>query len=717
MRIIFDLFSALIVGAMAIVMAVSFASIVYTGPLAMYLDRGIGTTLLAGAIASAIGAAFFSFRVTNTHAQDLTAILLSGAAASVALQMGDAGGVFATVFMLLAAAAALTGVTMMLLGTFRLSFVIRFIPYPVMGGFLAATGFLLLLGGIGILTGETQTLWSLPGLFSMNSLRVWLPWIAIAAGFVVAQRLVPNTYTLPVCIAATCGGFYAYLGLAGLTLVDAADRGYLLGPFGSGGFLNDLSLTMVADVQWRLIADQGITLLAVVAMSVLGAALNLSGIELSTKRPVNTDRDFIVIGASNVMASPTGGLIGFPGFALTVLGHRLGLPPSMGGIIVALCCLGVALFGAGLIEALPRGLFAAIIAYLGLDLLYSWLFVERRRLMIRDFAIVLIILAVSAAMGFLIAFGLGLILSVLLFVVSYARLDFLRLDSDLSLRRSKVERDIGEMDHLDAVGHTVRVLEFSGYLFFGTAARLKARITSEITAPETRPTSIILDFSHVQGIDASATHTIQLIGDACATHGVALVICGLTPTENAKIERFIGQQMEGVTVFESLDDALNAAEDMLLDARTDSENLRDDNTFLDTLRAAHPDVDLEAIFTPVTLAAGEALFHAGANSEEMYVLVTGDVRVQITTDAGRVHVLAKLRPGALIGEVAYYGGLPRSADLVATEPSRLLTVRRAALQAMEQTDPAFVVGFSTLAAEYLARRMMRTTRLLGVVLR
>lgn len=132
---------------------------------------------------------------------------------------------------------------------------------------------------------------------------------------------------------------------------------------------------------------------------------------------------------------------------------------------------------------------------------------------------------------------------------------------------------------------------------------------------------------------------------------------------------------------------------------------------------AHPDVDLEAMFTPVNLAPGEALFHAGASSEEMYVLMSGDVRVQMTTDAGRVRVLAKLRPGALIGEVAFYGGIPRSADLVATEPSRLLTVSRAALQAIEQTDPAFVLGFSTLAAEYLARRMMRTTRLLGVMLR
>ena len=91
-------------------------------------------------------------------------------------------------------------------------------------------------------------------------------------------------------------------------------------------------------------------------------------------------------------------------------------------------------------------------------------------------------------------------------------------------------------------------------------------------------------------------------------------------------------------------------------------------------------------------------------------------RVQITTNAGIVRILAKLRPGALIGEVAYYGGVARSADLVATQPSRLLIIDRSALQALEKTDPTFALGLSTLAAEYMARRMARTTRLLASVM-
>lgn len=701
---------------MTIVMAVSFAAIVFTGPLGIYLDRGIGTTLLAAAIASALGAAFYSYRGTNSMPQDLTAILLSGAAAIIAAQMGTGGDVFATVLMLLAVAAALTGLTMILLGTFKLSFIIRFIPYPVMGGFLAATGYLLFLGGIGIMVDENLTLWRLPSIFTAEALGQWAPWIAITAGFLIAVRLIPKSYTLPACIAISCIGFYAYLAVAGLSLADAAARGYLLGPFGQGGFLSDLSPTMILDVQWGLIAEQAVTIMAVVAMAVLGAALNLSGIELSTKQPVDTDRDFIVIGASNLIASPTGGLIGFPGFSLTMLGHRLGLRLSFGGIAGAICCLGAAFFGAGLVEALPRGLFAAIIAYLGLDLLVTWLWVERKRLMRGDFLIVLLILAVSAAFGFLIAFGLGLALSILLFVVSYAQLDFLRLGSDLSLRRSTIERNMGDMDHLEAVGQKVQVFEFSGYLFFGTAARLKARITQVVADPDKRPASIILDFSHVQGIDASAIHNVQLIAETCGFHGVGMAVCGLAQADSTKIERFIGRPMAGVTKFETLDDALQFAETALLEDRARGDLTRADASFLDLLQAAHPDVVLDTLFPVAEINAGEALFHGGDTSDEMYVLLSGHVRVQITTGSGRATILAQLSAGALIGEVAFYGATPRSADLVATEPSRLVRISREALAGIEVTDPGFAVTLSTLASESLARRMSRTNRLLGAIL-
>ncbi len=48
----------------------------------------------------------------------------------------------------------LTGITFLAIGTFKRGNLIRFVPYPVVGGFLAGTGWLLLKGGVYVASGE-----------------------------------------------------------------------------------------------------------------------------------------------------------------------------------------------------------------------------------------------------------------------------------------------------------------------------------------------------------------------------------------------------------------------------------------------------------------------------------------------------------------------------------------------------------------------------------
>src|SRR3546814_16744724 len=61
----------------------------------------------------------------------------------------------AALIVAIAASTICTGLCFYLLGRFRVGGLIRFIPYPVMGGVLAGLGWLLLQGGLSVLTGET----------------------------------------------------------------------------------------------------------------------------------------------------------------------------------------------------------------------------------------------------------------------------------------------------------------------------------------------------------------------------------------------------------------------------------------------------------------------------------------------------------------------------------------------------------------------------------
>ena len=76
----------------------------------------------------------------------------------------------------------LCGVVFAALGTFRLGNLVRFVPYPVVGGFLAGTGWLLLKGGIYVASGIQPALRTARNLTREYALVRWGP--ALAFGVV-----------------------------------------------------------------------------------------------------------------------------------------------------------------------------------------------------------------------------------------------------------------------------------------------------------------------------------------------------------------------------------------------------------------------------------------------------------------------------------------------------------------------------------------------------
>ena len=86
--------------------------------------------------------------------------------------------------------------------------------------------------------------------------------------------------------------------------------------------------------------------------------------------------------------------------------------------------------------------------------------------------------------------------------------------------------------------------------------------------------------------------------------------------------------------------------------------------------------------------------------------------VSVTKPDGTVGVVAQIRPGSVIGEMAYYTGRGRSADIVADGAAELLRIDMKRLAEMEDAHPGVAAGFHKLIARHMARRLSRTTMLL-----
>lgn len=705
-----SLFGAVFTAVISAVFAISFAAIIYQGALGPFLDRGIGLVLLGSVVIAFTGAFTLSYKGTILAAQDIPAILLAGAAASIVAQGQLTGeALFATVACLVALSSVLTGVTGVLVGQLRLAYLARFVPYPVLAGFLAATGLLLLIGGVGVALGDTVADAGWSGYLASDVAFKWGPPLIAAFGIVLLTRVVHSTMTLPLALTLTAAGFYAMLWLLGLSLDQARTDGLLLGPFTDGRLLDGIGPDLLTKADWSAILAQAPVLVTIIASCMLGATLNASGLELALRRDFDISTEVNGAGIANILGGFAGGIPGYHIVPETILANRLGLVGRLAGISSGMGCLAILLFGANMLSGLPVGLFAAVLIFLGLDLLYTWVWEERRRLGRLDYAIVILIPVVAIGFSFLTAIGVGLLVACALFIVSYAKLDLIRSESDLGTRRSPVERPDTDLRILTDAGGAVKIVELSGFLFFGSANSLRDKMQALISARGTRVECLVLDFGHASGIDVSTIRVLSRMASDCADRDVKLVLSGLG--EKAQLELASALTAQEVDFYDGLNDALEQVENIVIahhrteDASTQGGAFAEIDGFLS-------EMPQDGFLERVELAAGDVLVQQGAKSDEIYYLWTGELAVWAPDSDGAMAVVAKVRPKAIIGEMAYYSGNARSADIVASVPSIVLRIDMERIDALERSNPTAALAFHKAIAGGMARRLTRTTRLL-----
>jgi SulP family sulfate permease len=176
--------------SLVVVESLSYAALIFSGPLSPYIDVGIAITLNTAVVVGLMTAVFGSYPGTIAFSQSKIATLLAFMAAALMSSMvksvpGEKAAL--TVAAAIFISTVITGAVLAGLGAFRLGTLVRFIPYPVICGFLASVGWLLCLGALKTLAGFAVTAASLSELFELRVMAHWLPGAAFAL-----VALVPN---------------------------------------------------------------------------------------------------------------------------------------------------------------------------------------------------------------------------------------------------------------------------------------------------------------------------------------------------------------------------------------------------------------------------------------------------------------------------------------------------------------------------------------------
>jgi SulP family sulfate permease len=699
-----------VAGVLEVVLATSLAALVFSGELAQHRGAGIGLALLGGAVVMLVIAVFSSLPFSVGSIQDTTATIVALLAARIAAAVPREDA-FLTVVLAITVATMVAGLFFFVLGTLRLGDLVRYVPYPVIGGFLAGTGWLLAKGAVGVLTDVPVSISTLSEV--APEAAKWVPGLAFALTVLWVTRRRPHPAVIPFVSIGAIALFYLVALLSGQGVEGARDGGWLIGPFPSGGLWRPWSIEALGGADWGAVLAQAVGMGTVLVVGVLTLLLNTTGIELVTERDIDLNRELRAAGAANVAAGIGGGLIGFHALSLTTLAHRAGARTRLPGIVGAAICVATLVFGASALSLIPKPVLGGLLLYLGLGFLLDWVVLAWRRLPRVDYGLVLLILAVIAAFGFLIGVAVGTLVALVMFVVEYSRGDVVNRAISGAAYRSKVDRDPGHLAILRAHGERIHVFELQGYLFFGTASSLLDRIKERLNdARQQEARFVVIDFRRVTGLDSSAVLVFTKARQLAASRGLSLVLTGVGDRLRRQLERggFAEDPDGGVRILPDLDRGVQWCEDRLLEEAGASSSAAPP-PLEDQLRASLGSVDpsrLLPYLEAIEVDAGQTVMRQGEPSEGLYFLESGRLTVQLESPEGGRMRLRTMGPGTVVGEVTLYLGTTRTASVVAEVPSRLHRLSADALARMERGDPTVAAAVHRMFARLLAERLTDT---------
>jgi SulP family sulfate permease len=721
--------AGVIIGAVEAVLAIAFAAFVFGGYLVSRLADGIGLYLVAAVLALAILAWRAGSRGVVGSVQDAAAAVLALAAASTAAkvssiqQVADITGlqnyerpdVFLTVIAATLVVTVLCGVVFAALGTFRLGNLVRFVPYPVVGGFLAGTGWLLLKGGIYVASGVQPALRTFQSLTREYALIRWGPALAFGGLLLVAVRVVKRPLVIPAVLGIGLVVFVLGMVVTGSSLGEAREGSWLLGPFESTRLWEPWTLRALGGADWSTVLAQWTEIASAVLVASIAILFNISGTEVVLHRDLDTNRELRDAGVLNVVSGALGGIPAYHALSLSALAERMSVNARTAGLVAALVPLATVVFGASVIELIPRMIVGGVLVFLGLAFIVEWVWDKRKTLPRVEYAVVVVILAGIIAKGFLPGVVLGLVMAIVLFAFNYGRIELIREVAFGDTYRSNVDRPPAERAALHAMGEQVQVLRVNGFVFFGSANGLLERIRKRVEAAPLR--FLVMDFQRVSGVDSSAVMSFVKVVHLAEANGFELVFTGVSERVRAQLDHGGVVASEGVVRFEpDLDRGLQRCEDVLLEGAT--EGAADPVTATDAASEALAGMPagLRTYLERETLPAGTFLIRQDEPPDDVFVLESGVLGVQMVTPEGTRMRLRTVRPGVVVGEVALYMGVPRTADVVAETPCVVLRLSRASIEQMEATEPELAAALHRWLARTLAERLTDTLRAFDAIL-
>jgi len=705
---------------LTVTFGLSYSLLIFSGPLAPYLSYGVAATFVSSAILAAVIALGSSLPFAVAGPESSTAAMTGILASSLVERMMAAdptAPLLGPVLLTLASTTIVTGIVLCGFGMTRVGRAIRYVPYPVVGGFLGATGCLILLGAVRVITGHRLQFASLDQFANLLTLSELAAACAMAAVLYLTWHRSRSSFGLPAILIGGVIAAHLAFWLAGISDAQAQAAGWTFQPPPAVTFMLPWNWSEISRYPWYSLPDVAGNLIAVVFVTASCSLFNTTGIEVAVNREANLERELNVTGIANILSGALGGYTGCISVSRTILNFNGGGTGRWSGLTVAAISALMLAAAPMLLGYMPKFVLGGLLIYLGADQLQKWIIQSRRRLSSTEYLSLLAIIVIIVQWGFIPGILIGVVIGCATFALSAARIDSIKYGFDGSEYRSSLDRSRDDQAVLSAHGGKIQGLNLQSYLFFGSANRLYQHVRALLQRhPECR--FLMFDFKLVTGIDSSAAYSFTQIKRAAADRGIKLVLVHLpAATEKAlRSSEFISGE---VSVVAELDHALEWCENQIIvqhqGLEQEEASLRD--WFAQILGTEQDASELIRRCRRIEVDAGEVIVRAGDVADSMHFILDGRVGIMIPGGEGSTTRVRSLGRYTTIGEMGLVSHAPRSATIQAEVASVLYVLGADQFEAIKLDDPALSQKLLTYFIAVMAERLTFANRMITVLRR
>ena len=516
-----DVLGGLTAGIVALPLALAFGEQTEMGAVAG----------LYGAIALGLLAAIFGG--TATQISGPTAPMTVVSAGLIAEMIQVQGGDLAAALPIILAAFFMAGILQVLLGMMRAGRLIKYIPHPVVSGFMSGIGIIIVITQIFPLIGAqapagaaSGTLLALPDIGD----------VLLLGPAILGVATIAVVYLAPKLLKGIPGS------LVGLVMVSAAafflfPEGEILrinseGPIPSGlpKLQFGLFAALVSVPNLLLTLKYGATLALLGAIDSLLTSVVADNI---TKTSHSSDRELIGQGIGNMASALVAGLPGAGATVRTVINVQSGGRTRISGLIAGLVLLAVLLGLGKLCGWIPKPVLAGILVTVGLGIIDYRTLRSIRIMPLAEVAVMFTVLLLTVFVGLLEAVGVGMVLALLLFMKKIADLteDETVLE-ELKDYAGEVQW-VDEKDLRSRVGDRVFIKHMKGPLFFGVTSSFTGliRSISDIDV-------VVIRMKEVPFVDQSGVYAMEDAIMELNKVGIAVFFTGLQEQPRSAFESF-----------------------------------------------------------------------------------------------------------------------------------------------------------------------------------